>query len=101
MWNGYPIKISSGTEEEIVGKKFNITPGIQKVLTDTSNIPLKKLNDKDKEIFINYFESLDFENYKAIRGEYKTGTHKQSKTNFEKYNLKGQGIDKIIIPSNI
>ena len=23
MWNGYPIKISSGTEVEISGKKFN------------------------------------------------------------------------------
>ena len=53
MWNGYPIKISSGTEVEINGKKINITPGIQNVLTDTSTIPLKKLNGKDKEILIN------------------------------------------------
>ena len=32
----------------------NITPPIQKVLTETSNVPLKKLNDKDREIFINF-----------------------------------------------
>ena len=84
MRNGYPVKILGGTEVEINDKKFNITPGIQKVLTDTSNIPLKKLNDKDDELFINISESLDFENYKAIRGESKSGRYKQSQTNFEK-----------------
>ena len=83
IWNGYPIKISSGTEVENNGKKFDITPGIQKVLTDTSNIPLKKLNDKDNQRIINIFESLDFENYKALRGESKSGRYKQSKTNFK------------------
>ena len=101
MWNGHLIKISSGTGVEINGKKFNITPGIQKVLTDTSNIPLKKINDQDNEIFINILESLDFENYKAIRGESKSVRYKQSKTNFEKHHLKSQGIEKSIIPSNI
>ena len=101
MWNGYPIKMSSGTEVEIKVEKFIITPGIQKVLTHTSNIPLKNLNDKDKEIFINNSESLDFEKYKAIPGESKSSRYQQSKTNFQKHNLKGQGIKKIIIPSNI
>ena len=101
MWNGCPIKTSSGTEVKINGRKFYITPGIQKVLTDTSNIPLEKLNDKDNEIFINFWESLDFEKYKAKRGEFKSGRYKQSKTTFKKHNVKGQGIEKIIIPSNI
>ena len=52
---------------------------------------MKKLNDQDREIFINNLESLDFENYKAIRGgESKSGKYKQSKTNFKKHKLKGQ-----------
>ena len=55
MWNGYPVKILGGTEVEINDKKFNITPGIQKVLADTSNIPLKMLNDQDRGIFVNIF----------------------------------------------
>ena len=32
---------------------------------------MNKLKDKDREIFNNILESLDFENYKAIRGESK------------------------------
>ena len=49
MLNIYPIKLIGETEVKINDKK-NITPGIQKVFTDTSNIPLKNLNDKDREI---------------------------------------------------
>ena len=94
MWNGYPIQISSGTEVEVNDKKFNITPGIQKVLTDTSNIPRKKLNDKDREIFNKILESLGFENHKAKRGEPKSGRYEQSKTNFKKHNFTGQRIEK-------
>ena len=100
MWNGYAIKILDGTEVVINDKNFNITPGIQKVLADTSNIPMKKLNDKDRELFNIILESLDFENYKAIGGESKSVRYKHSKTNFKKHNLKGQGVEKIIIPSN-
>ena len=82
--NGYTIKTIAGTEVEINDKNFNITPGIRKVLTDTPNIPLKELNDKDREIPINILESLDFENYGAIRVESKSGRYKQPKTNFKK-----------------
>ena len=73
---------------------------MQKVFTDTSNIPLKKLNDKDRETFNNVLEGLDFENYKAIRCESKSDRYEQSKTNFKKHNLQGEGV-KINIPSNI
>ena len=82
-------------------KIFDITPSLQKVLTDTSNIPMKKLKDEDREIFNNILESLNFEIYKAIRVEFKSGRYKHSETNIEKRNLKGQGIEKITIPSNI
>ena len=100
FWNGFPVEKMGGNRLKINEKIFEITPGIQKVLTNTSNIPLKKLNDQDKEIFLNILESLNFENYNAIRGESKSGRHKLSKTNFKKHVLEGQGV-KIIIPSNI
>ena len=45
----------------------------KKVITDTSDIPLKKSNDKDREIYNKILESLDFENCRAIRGESKSG----------------------------
>ena len=89
-----------GNKYKITEKIYDITLNIQKVLTDTSNIPLKKINDKDREKFNNIFESLDFEKYKAIRVKSNTGGYKHSKTNFEKHSLKGQGIEKFIIPLN-
>ena len=100
FWNGFPVEKMGGNRLKINGKIHNITPSIQKVLAETSNIPLKKLNDKDNDIFINILESLDFENYKAIRGESKSGRYKPSKSNFKKRNLEGEGV-KFIIPSNI
>ena len=95
MWNGHTIKIKGGKEVEINDTKFNITPGFQKVLTDTSNIPTKTLNDQNREKFIITLENFVFGIYKAIRGESKSSRYKQSKTNFKKHNLKGRGIEKI------
>ena len=93
-----------GNKLQINENNYDITPGIQKVLTETSNILLKKLNDKDNEKFINILESLDFENHKAIRGESKLDRYKQSKTNFkkrvDKSDLEGQRVE-IIIPTNM
>ena len=89
-----------GTEVEINDKKFNITQGIQNVFTQTSNIPLKKLNNQEREIYNSILETLDFENYKPKSGESKSGRYNQSKSNFNKRNLQGEGV-KIIIPTNI
>ena len=101
FWNGIPVEKMSGNKLKINENIYDKTPGIQKVLIDTSNIPLKKLIDQDNEMFISILESLNFENYKAIRGESKSERYKQSKINLIKGDLQGQGIQKIIIPSNI
>ena len=58
------------------------------------------MNDQDREIFIKILESLDFENYKSIRVESKSGKYKQYKSNFKKHNLESKEL-KIIIPPNI
>ena len=100
FWNGFPVEKMGGNKLKIYEKFHNITPIIQKVLSETSNNPLKKLKDKDNENFLNILESLDFEKYKAIRGESKSGRYKQSETNFKKRNLEGHGVTPIIIPSN-
>ena len=96
IWNGHPVKMICGTEVEINDKKFNINSNLQKVFTQTSNIPLKQLNDQEWEIYKNILETLGSENYKSKCGETKFGRYKYSKTN-----LKGRGIEKIIIPSSI
>ena len=100
FWNGFPVEKIGGNRFKINENVFDITQGIQKVLTDTSNIPIKKLIGQDREIFNNILERPDFKKYKPVRGESKSGRYKQSKTIFKKHNLEGQGV-KIIIPSNI
>ena len=59
---GFPFEKMGEIKRGIKEKIYNITPDIQKVLTDTSNIPLKKLNDKDREKLNSILESLDCEN---------------------------------------
>ena len=84
FWNGVPVEKKEGNKAKINEKIYKITPGTQRVLADTSNIPLKNLIDKDNEKFINILENLGFEIYKAIRGESKSGRYKQSETFFKK-----------------
>ena len=98
MLNIYPIKMLGGTEVKINDNKYNITPRLQKVFTQTSNIPLKNLKDQEREIYKNILKDLNFENDKAVSGGNKSDKYKRSKTIF-KNDLKGQGIQKIIKPS--
>ena len=100
MWNGYPVKMIRGTEIKINDKIFNITPNIQQVFTQTSNTPLKKLNDQEWELYKNILETFNFKNYVSDSGEKNSGRYKYSKTNFKDRNLEGQGVN-FIIPSNI
>ena len=53
MWNGYPVKMLRGIEIKIKDKEIKITPNLQKVFTQTSNVPLKKLNVQEWEIYEN------------------------------------------------
>ena len=78
---------------------MSISDNLQKVFTDTSNIPLKKLNDKDNERYINNLKNHNFENYKPIRGESKSGRYNYTKAKFKA--SQGERIKKLIIPSNI
>ena len=59
MWSGYLIKILGGTEVEINDKKYNITPGIQKVLVNTSYTTNKTTNDEDKLIFRDMLQKIN------------------------------------------
>ena len=69
IWNRFPVEKIGGAKLKINEVIYNIIPGFQKVLTDTSNTPLNKFNDEDREKINNILECLDFVNYKALRGE--------------------------------
>ena len=62
FWIGFPFEKMGDEKLKINKKNCIITPGIQKVLTETSSIPLKKLTNRDREKFNKILESLDFEN---------------------------------------
>ena len=109
MWNGYPSKMSGGTEVEINNKKYNITPGIQKVFTDTSYITAKSMSDTEKLVFRDILQKTDCYNRLPTKG-HMSGRDRYIKNDLDNdvrriLNLdikpKGKGIEKIIIPSNI
>ena len=51
MWVGYPVEILGGTEVQINDNKVNITPGLLKVIVDSSFKTMKSMNDLEKVIF--------------------------------------------------
>ena len=67
----FQLKKMVGNKLKIIENICNITPRIQNLITDTFNIPVKKLKDRDNEIFNKILKSLDFEKCKAIRGDSK------------------------------
>ena len=93
FWNGFSYEKVGGIKLKINGTIYNITQGIQNVFTQTSNIPLKKLDNQEREKYNKILETLDFANYKPTRGESKSGRYKQSKSNFKKRNLQGEGVN--------
>ena len=49
--NNHPIKKLRGTEVEINDNKYNITPGLQKVLTNQTYKTAESRNDNDEVAF--------------------------------------------------
>ena len=49
FWNGFPVEKIVGNKLKINEKIYEISDDLQNVFTNTSNIPLKKLNDRDRE----------------------------------------------------
>ena len=47
------------TEVKINDREFNLTPGIQKVFTDTSNKTVKSMNDMGKIVFRDILQKID------------------------------------------
>ena len=67
MWNNIPIKSSGGIEVEIRNKKYNITRGIQNVLTDKTYNNAKSMNDNEKLVFRDFLEKTGYYNRKLTK----------------------------------
>ena len=111
MMNNIPTKSSGGTEVEIKDNKYNITPGLQKVFTDKSYETAKSMNDNEKVVFRDFLLKTDY--YERIPSNGRmSGRDRYFKNELDndvarilnlntKPKLKGRGVEKIIIPSNI
>ena len=100
-WNGIPVNILGDSRIEIDGKNFNTTDNFQIVFTDTTGKSLKNLNKKELRTYKKLLNTLNYENYRPKYGEVNSGRYKNTSNILNPTNLKGRGIEKIIIPSII
>ena len=69
MLNNYPIKMSGGTNVKISGNKYDITPGLQKVFTDTKYETAKSMSDTEKVVFKDILSKTNYYNRKFTKGK--------------------------------
>ena len=117
MLNNHPIKMAGGTKIEIDKNEYNITPGLQKVFTDTKYETAKSMSDMEKVVFRDILQKTNYNTYKRGKGNmsgrdryirYELDDEVRRIVNLDtkpktktKPKLKGKGVEKIIIPSNI
>ena len=108
MMNIHPIEMLRGTKAEISGNKYNLSPGIRKVLVDQS-YTAKSMTDKDKLFFRDILQKTGYYNRKPTKSRL-TGRDRYIENDLDKdvsrilnidTKLKGRRIEKLIMPSNI
>ena len=109
MLNNYPIKRPGGTNVKIGGNKYDLTPGLQKVFTDTKYETAKSMSDTEKKVFKDILSKTIFYSRKLTKRKM-SGRDRYIKNDLDNdvikilnldKKLKGKGVEKIIIPSNI
>ena len=109
MINNHPFKMLRGTKVEINENKYNISPGIRNVLVNQSYDTAESMTDKDKLIFRDILQKTSYYKRKPTKGRL-TGRDRYIKYDLDNdvsrilnldTKLKRNGIEKIILPSNI
>ena len=109
MLNNYPVKMSGGTKVEINDNNNNITPGLQKIFTDTTYDVAKLMNDTEQLVFRDIFRKTGYFNRKPTKGRL-SGQDRYFKSDPDDDVIKSlkldtkrkcRGVEEIIIPSNI
>ena len=109
MLNNYPIKTPSGTSVKIGGNKHDITPGFQKVFTDTKYETAKSMSDMEKVVFKDILSETNYYNRKLTKRKM-SGRDRFIKNDLDNDSIKilsldrklrGKGVEKTIIPSII
>ena len=109
LLNNYPIKMLRGTKVEVNENKYFITPGLQKGFTNQSFDSAKSLNNTEKLVFRDILQKTGYYNRKPTKGRM-SGRDRYIQNDLDNdvirilnldTKLKDNGIEKIIIPSNI
>ena len=107
--NIFSIGTPGGTKVEISGNKYDITPGLQKVLIDKKYETAKSMSDTEKVVFRDILSKTNYFNRKRTKGRM-SGRDRYTKNDLDNdvrrilnldRKLKGRGVEKIIIPYNI
>ena len=107
--NNFSIGTPGGTENEISGNKYDITPGLQKVFTDAKYESAKSMSDTEKVVFRDILSKTGYYNPKPTKRRM-SGRDRYIKNDLDNdvrsildidKKLKGRGVEKIVIPSNI
>ena len=109
LLNSYPIRMLRGTNVEVNENKYNLTPGLQKVFITQSYDSAKSMNKTVKLVFRDIIEKTGYYNRKPLKCRM-SGRDRYFQNDLDNdvrgilnldTKLKGKGIEKIIIPSNI
>ena len=111
MMNNIPIKSPGGTRIEIDENEYDMTQGIRNALTNKTYKTAKSMNDNEKLVFRDFLNKTGYYSRKRTEGK-PSGLDNYIKNDLDndlarildldiKPKLKGKGVEKIIIPSNI
>ena len=113
MLNNIPIKSPGGTKIQIYGDEYDLTKGIRNVLTKKTHKSIKSLTDNEKVVLREFLSKTGYYSRKPTKGK-PSGLDNYIKNELDddvrkildldtqpKSKLKGKGVEKIIIPSNI
>ena len=109
MLNNIPIKSPGGTKMQIYGDEYGLTKGIRNVLTKKTHKSIKSLTDNEKVVLRDFLSKTGYFSRKPTKGK-PPGLDNYIKNELDDdvrkildldTKLKGKGVEKIIIPSNI
>ena len=93
LWNIIPFEILGDSTLEISEDVWNKGTNLQKVFTDTSEKPLKKLSEFDAVMYKLILTSLSYDDYIPRHGETKSSRYKYTKKSLDEH------VDKILTNS--
>ena len=109
MMNNIPIKSPGGTKIQNYEDEYDLTKGIRNVLIKKTYKSIKSLNDNEKVVLRDFLSKTGYYSRKPTKGK-PSGLDNYIKNELDDdvrrildldKKLKGRGIEKIIIPSNI